>query len=90
MAAPTALPPVSKPTIRVIDMRRHPSLEPARTGRTDFTFSYMHGAEGPFTVSVPAEEMEDKSEAEQDRVLADYVNRAQAQRLHWKGREIAL
>ena len=90
MAAPYALPPMAKPVIRVLDMRKHPSLEASRGGKTDITFSYMYGDEGPFTVSVPYEELAAKPVTEQNEVLKKYVQAAQAERLGWKGREIPI
>ena len=89
-------PPAERPTeaapvpvrIRILDMRKHPSLEVSRRGKEDVTFSYMYGAEGPFTVTVPYEEIGGKPVAEQNRVVKGYIMKAQEERLSWKGREI--
>lgn len=91
MATPSALSPAAGgASIRVIDMRKHPSLEPARSGKTDATFSYMYGAEGPFTISIPYEELAGKEVSEQNKVMVKYVKASQAERLGWKGREIGV
>ncbi|MBW2560135.1 MAG: hypothetical protein JRE40_04675 [Deltaproteobacteria bacterium] len=89
MATPSALSPAaSSAVIRIIDMRKHPSLETARAGKTDITISYMYGAEGPFTATIPYEEIGGKSVEEQNKAVLKYVKAAQAERLSFKGREI--
>ena len=92
MATPSALSPGEQPApvIRVLDSRRHPSLEAARTGKTDMTFSYMYGAEGPFTVTVPYEDLARRPPQQQNDILKKHIATAQAERLGWKGREIPI
>ena len=74
--------------IKIVDMRKSPSLKAERLGKYDVHFTYMIGAEGPFMISIPAEELEGKSFEEQAKIVRKYIEEEQATRLRWRGATI--
>ena len=76
------------PEIKIIDMRKAPSLVPERLGKLDVHFTYMIGAEGPFMISVPAEDLQGKTFEEQKHIVRSMVEKEHAERLRWKGTTI--
>lgn len=76
--------------IDIRDFRVFPSMEAARMGKRDVLITYFIGAEGPFTVTVPHEEIEDKTESEQIEVIKRRITDAQAERMRFVGRKIPM
>ncbi|MBW2673900.1 MAG: hypothetical protein JRD89_10885 [Deltaproteobacteria bacterium] len=74
--------------IKIVDMRKSPSLKAERVGKYDVHFTYMIGSEGPFMISVPAEELEGKEFAEQAKIVRKYIEAEQSTRLMWRGATI--
>ena len=71
--------------IRIIDMRRAPSLKPDRMGKNDTHFTYMLGAEGPFLITVPEEDLLGRGFDEQKSVVRERILKEQEERLKWRG-----
>ena len=87
----TAFPTPTPPTeIDIRDFRKLPSMVAERMGKFDILFSYFIGAEGPFTITLPAEAIEGKTEVEQDRIVREAIMREQGERLRWVGRKIKI
>jgi hypothetical protein len=79
-----------RPEIDIRDFRVFPSMEPTRVGRKDVLITYFLGAEGPFTVTIPYEEIEGKPEATQLDIIRRHIEREQAERMRFVGRKISL
>jgi len=91
-AAPPAVPPGPPPPgkIRIIDRVRIPSPDPARVGKFDEIITYQDQALRTYMVTIPAEELEGKTEEEQEQIIAKYIKAQVAERQRWVGREIAI
>jgi len=74
--------------IKILDMRKVPSMEPERLGKQDVIFTYMLGAEGPFTTTIPYEQIAGKPVAEQNRIVKQIILKEHEERLAWQGREL--
>lgn len=82
--------PEVKPEIDIRDYRVFPSMESARLGKKDILITYFVGAEGPFTATIPHEEIVDKPESVQVEAIRKRVGVEQAERLRFIGKKISL
>ena len=89
MAFPTPTPPTAG-KIRIIDRVRVPSPDPARIGKFDYMVTYMDEAMRAGVVTLHAELLDGKPEAEQERVMAGAIRAEVAERRRWAGREIGI
>jgi len=74
--------------IRIIDMRKAPSMVPARLGKNDVHFTYMIGSEGPFLITVPEEDLTGKVFDSQKDVVKRKILAEQEERTRWRGAPI--
>jgi len=89
----TAIPTPSPPgagKIRIIDRVRVPSPDPARVGKFDYMVTYMDPAMRAGVITLHAELLDGKPEAEQERVIAQAAKAEVTERARWAGREIAI
>ena len=89
MAIPTPTPPTAG-KIRIIDRVRVPSPDPTRIGKFDYMVTYMDEAMRAGVVTIHAELLDGKPEAEQERVIAGMIRAEVVERRKWAGREIAI
>jgi hypothetical protein len=89
MAAPLAAPPAPG-RIRILDRTRIPSPEPNRIGKYDEVITYMDPSMRTYVLTIPAEELEGKSEEEQLKIITERIKAQVAERTRWIGREITL
>jgi hypothetical protein len=78
------------PEVKILDYRKFPSMDPKRLGKEDVLITYMLGAEGPFTVTLPYEEIAGLPEVSALEKIKDYIRRAQAERLAFIGKSFSL
>ena len=78
------------PEVKILDWRKFPSMDPKRIGKEDVLISYMLGAEGPFTITIPYEEIAGLSEASALERIKDYIRKAQEERLRFIGKSFTL
>jgi hypothetical protein len=76
--------------VDIRDYRVFPSMDPKRLGRRDVLITYFVGAEGPFTVTIPYEELEGKAETLQLEVVKKWISAEQAERLRFLGKKLTL
>ena len=89
MAVPTPTPPGAG-KIRIIDRVRVPSPDPLRIGKFDYMVTYMDEAMRAGVVTIHAELLDGKPDAEQERVIAAAAAKEVTERAKWAGREIAI
>ena len=89
MAAPAPSPPGAG-KIRIIDRVRVPSPDPTRIGKFDYMVTYMDQAMRAGVVTLHAELIDGKPDAEQERVIAAAAKREVTERAKWAGREISI
>jgi len=82
--------PEVRAEVDIRDYRVFPSMESARLGKKDILITYFVGAEGPFTATIPHEEVEGKPESVQIEVIRKRVNVEQAERMRFIGKKISL
>jgi len=85
--APTAASPGK---IRIIDRVRVPSPDPARIGKFDYMVTYMDEALRAGVVTIHAELLDGKPDAEQERIIAAAAKKEVTERAKWAGREISI
>lgn len=76
--------------IRIIDRTRIPSPEPNRIGKYDEIITYMDEAMRTYILTLPSEELEGKTEAEQLEIITVRIKAQVQERGRWVGREIAI
>jgi hypothetical protein len=69
---------------------RIPSPETARIGKFDEIITYQDQALRTYVLTVPAEDLEGKSESEQLKIISDRIKAQIAERTKWVGREVAV
>jgi len=89
MAVPTPSPPTAG-KIRIIDRVRVPSPDPARIGKFDYMVTYMDEAMRAGVITIHAELLDGKADADQERLIALAAKREVEERRKWAGREIAI
>ena len=89
MAAPAPSPPAAG-KIRIIDRVRVPSPDPLRIGKFDYMVTYMDEAMRAGVVTIHAELLDGKPDAEQARVIATAAKKEVTERKKWAGREISI
>ena len=89
MAAPAPSPPAAG-KIRIIDRVRVPSPDPLRIGKFDYMVTYMDEAMRAGVVTIHAELLDGKPDAEQERVIAAAAKKEVMERRKWAGRELAI
>jgi len=91
MAAPTPTPsPPSPGKVRIIDRVKVPSPDPARIGKFDYLITYLDEAMRAGVVTISAELLDGKPDAEQERIIAERISAEIRERTRWAGREIAI
>jgi len=85
-AAPSAPPPPGK--VRIIDRTRIPSPDPGRLGKYDEIITYQDEQLRTYVLTIPAEELEGKTEEEQLDIITSRIKAQIAERRRWVGREI--
>lgn len=88
MAMPVTPPPPGR--VRIIDRVKIPSADPLRVGRWDEVITYQDEALRTFVITIPAEELEGKTETEQVEIIAKRIKVQVEERKRWIGREIAI
>jgi len=86
--APPAPPPPGR--VRIIDRTRIPSPDPQRVGRYDEIITYQDEALRTYVLTIPAEELEEKTEEEQLAIITERIKAQVQERKRWVGREIAI
>lgn len=76
--------------VDIRDFRVFPSMDPKRLGKRDALITYFIGAEGPFTVTIPYEELEGKPETLQLEIIKKYIAKEQEERLRFIGKKFTL
>jgi hypothetical protein len=76
--------------VDIRDYRVYPSMDAKRLGKRDVLITYFVGAEGPFSVIIPYEELEGKPETIQLEVIKNYIAKEQGERLKFIGRKFTL
>ena len=89
MAAPAPSPPAAG-KIRIIDRVRVPSPDPLRIGKFDYMVTYMDEAMRAGVVTIHAELLDGKPDAEQERVIALAAKKEVMERRKWAGRELSI
>ena len=89
MAAPPPSPPAAG-KIRIIDRVRVPSPDPLRIGKFDYMVTYMDEAMRAGVVTIHAELLDGKPDAEQERVIAAAAKKEVMERRKWAGRELSI
>jgi len=89
MAAPAPT-PASPGKIRIIDRVRVPSPDPTRIGKFDYMVTYMDEALRAGVVTIHAELLDGKPDAEQERIIAAAAKKEVTERAKWAGREISI
>jgi len=89
MAAPTPSPPGAG-KIRIIDRVRVPSPDPLRIGKFDYMVTYMDEAMRAGVVTIHAELLDGKVDADQERIIAAAAKKEVVERAKWAGREIPI
>jgi len=87
MPSPT---PASPGKIRIIDRVRVPSPDPARIGKFDYMVTYMDEALRAGVVTINAELLDGKPDADQERLIAQAAKKEVTERAKWAGREISI
>lgn len=77
-------------TYRIVDLTKIPSAESGRVGKYDLVVTYQDSAGRMRVITVPYEQFGGKSEAEQEKILAQYIRAAERERISFVGREIKL
>jgi len=90
MAAPPPAAPVPPGKVRIIDRTRIPSPDPGRIGKFDEIITYQDEAMRTYVLTIPAEELEEKPEEEQLKIISERIRAQIAERKRWIGREIAV
>jgi len=89
-----AVPPVAAPPapgrVRIIDRVRIPSPEPGRVGKYDELITYQDEAMRTYVLSIPAEDLEGKTEEEQLAIITERIRAQIQERRRWVGREIQI
>jgi len=89
MAAEVMKPP--RPgTIRIIDRTKIPSPEPGRIGKFDEIITYQDEAMRTYVITIPSEELQDKPEEEQIKIIGEWIKRQIQERQRWAMREIPI
>ena len=88
-AAPTPSPP-SPGKVRIIDMVKVPSPDPARIGKFDYLITYLDEAMRAGVITISAEVLDGKSDVEKERIIAERIRAEISERARWAGREIAI
>jgi len=89
MAAPAPSPPGAG-KIRIIDRVRVPSPDPTRIGKFDYMVTYMDEGMRAGVVTIHAELIDGKPDADQERVIAAAAKKEVTERAKWAGREIPI
>jgi len=89
MAVPAPSPPAAG-KIRIIDRVRVPSPDPTRIGKFDYMVTYMDPGMRAGVVTIHAELLDGKADADQERIIAAAVKTEVTERTKWAGREIAI
>lgn len=82
-----------QPAVREVDIRdyrRFPSMDPHRLGKEDVLITYFVGAEGPFTITIPYEEIAGLPEAAALDKIKQYIIKQQAERLAFIGKKLTI
>jgi len=87
-APPAAAAPPPPGRVRIIDRVRIPSPDPARIGKYDEVITYQDEAMRTYVLTIPAEELEEKPEEEQLKIITERIRAQIAERKRWVGREI--
>jgi len=87
-APPAAAAPPPPGRVRIIDRVRIPSPDPARIGKYDEVITYQDEAMRTYVLTIPSEELEEKPEEEQLRIITERIRAQIAERKRWVGREI--
>jgi hypothetical protein len=74
--------------VKILDYRKVPGMTSARLGKFDVIFTYMLDAEGPFTITVPYEDLAGKPDAAQEAVVTSRIMAEQKERVSWVGRSV--
>ena len=90
MAFPPAAAPPPAGRVRILDRTKIPSPEPGRIGKYDEIITYQDPAMRTYVLSLPAEELEGKTEEEQLVLITERIRVQTAERARWTGREVAL
>jgi len=89
MAMPTPS-PASPGKIRIIDRVRVPSPDPTRIGKFDYMVTYMDEALRAGVVTIHAELLDGKPDADQERLIGQAAKKEVTERAKWAGREISI
>jgi len=89
MAAPTPT-PAGPGKIRIIDRVKVPSPDPARVGKFDYMITYMDEAMRAGVLTIQAELLDGKPDAEQERLIGLAAKKEVTERAKWAGREIGI
>jgi len=73
---------------KIVDMTVIPSAEAGRIGKKDAVITYQDEAMRVRVITVPYENLEGKSEAEQIAVITEAIRAQEAERGRFIGREI--
>jgi len=76
--------------VKIIDVTKIPSVEKDRIGKYDVIVTYQDANGRVRMVTIPAEELEGKSEDEQFAIIQNYIRRNEAFRKALLGREITI
>jgi hypothetical protein len=87
--APSPTPP-SAGKVRIIDRVKVPSPDPGRVGKFDYMITYIDEAMRAGVVTMWAEILDGKTDAEQERLIAERIKAEIAERVKWTGREISV
>ena len=75
---------------QILDLSKVPSGEATRAGKYDLIVTYKDPSGRVRIVTIPYEEFQGKSEAEQTAVLRKYIHAEESERLKYIGKTISL
>jgi hypothetical protein len=88
-AVPSPAPPAAG-KVRIIDRVKVPSPDPGRVGKFDYMITYIDEVMRAGVVTMWAELLDGKPDAEQERLIAERIKAEIAERTKWAGREISV
>ena len=76
--------------VTIKDMIHVLSTSPERVGLFDEVISYQDQARRTYLIIIPSEELEGKTDEEQERIITERIRAQIAERKRWIGREITV
>ena len=77
-------------TFKIVDLTKVPSGEAGRAGKYDIIVTYQDNSGRVRIVTIPYEDFQGKTEAEQVEILRQHIRAEEGERIRFVGKEISV